>query len=96
MAAIDFEPLVRPVAWLHEHPERFDVIHDEAKSLWLKARPAQVEHYTIPLYLRDCGEPLSTDAACALIADALGQSATHDGNFLKLLRAVERAHGIGA
>ena len=44
---------VRPVAWLHDQPERYDVVHDEAKALWLKAWPKQVEHYTIPLYRRE-------------------------------------------
>ena len=83
----------RPVAWLHDEEGRYDVVHDEAKALWLQARPRQVERYTIPLYLH---KPLSTDAACALIAETIGRSAMRDGNLLKLLRAVERAHGISA
>lgn len=41
---------VRPVAWLHDQQGRYDVVHDKAKALWLKAWPKQVEHYTIPLY----------------------------------------------
>jgi hypothetical protein len=82
---------VRPVAWLHSEDGRYDVLHDEVKALWLKARPKQVEHYTIPLYVQ---KQLNTEEACALIADTLGSSAMHDGNLLKLLRAVERAHGI--
>ena len=40
-------------------------------------------------------EPLSTDAACALLKDALGIDPMLDGNMLKMLRAVELAHGIG-
>ena len=63
---------VRPVAWMHDQPERYDVVHNEAKALWLKAWPKQVEHYTIPLYRHERREPLSTDAACALLKDALG------------------------
>ena len=39
-----------PVAWLHNDPDRLDVIHHKAKELWLKAWPKQVEHYTISLY----------------------------------------------
>ena len=86
---------VRPVAWMHDQPERYDVVHNEAKALWLKAWPKQVEHYTIPLYRHERREPLSTDAACALLKDALGIDPLLDGNMLKMLRAVERAHGIG-
>ena len=44
---------VRPVAWLHDGDGRYDVVHDKAKALWLKAWPKQVEHYTIPLYRRE-------------------------------------------
>ena len=87
---------VRPVAWLHALPERYDVVHDEAKALWLKAWPKQVEHYTIPLYRYAERQPLSTEAACALLKDALGIDPLLDGNMLKILRVVERAHGIGA
>ena len=86
---------VRPVAWMHDQPERYDVVHNEAKALWLKAWPKQVEHYTIPLYRHERREPLSTDAACALLKDALGIDPLLDGNMLKMLRAVDRAHGIG-
>lgn len=95
-ARLDFEPLVRPVAWLHDDSERVDVVHDEAKTLWLHVRPKQVEHYTIPLYLREHKQQLSTDEACTLIKNTLGASAVEDGNLLKLLRAVELAHGISA
>ena len=86
---------VRPVAWLHDQPERYDVVHDEAKALWLRALPKQVEHYTIPLYRHSERQPLSTEDACALLKDALGIDPLLDGNMLKMLRAVERAHGIG-
>jgi hypothetical protein len=71
------------------------VVHDEAKALWLKAWPKQVEHYTIPLYRHAERQPLSTEHACALLKDALGIDPILDGNMLKMLRAVERAHGIG-
>lgn len=40
----------RPIAWLHDHAKRYDIIHDEVKALWLNIRPELVEHYTIPLY----------------------------------------------
>ena len=86
---------VMPVAWLHDQPERYDVVHDEARALWLKAWPKQVEHYTIPLYRHAERQPLSTEAACALLKDAIGIDPILDGNMLKMLRAVERAHGIG-
>ncbi len=33
------ECLIRPIAWLHDQPERYDVIHDEVKELWLRAKP---------------------------------------------------------
>lgn len=85
---------IRPIAWLHDQPERYDVIHDEVKELWLRAKPKQVEHYTIPLYRRDLREPMSTDAACALLKDTLGIDPMFYGNLLKMLRAVERAHGV--
>ena len=88
------ECMVTPVAWLHDQPERYDVIHDEVKELWLRAKPKQVEHYTIPLYRRDLREPMSTDAACALLKDTLGIDPMFYGNLLKMLRAVERAHGV--
>lgn len=48
-----------PVAWLHDDPKRFDVIHAEVKDLLVKSRDAagylhrpldKSEHYTIPLY----------------------------------------------
>lgn len=85
---------VRPVAWMHDNPEQYDVVHDEAKALWMKARPKQVEHYTIPLYRHADREPLSTEEACALLKDAFGIDPNLDGNLLKMLRAVELAHGI--
>jgi len=71
------------------------VVHDAARALWLKARPQQVEHYTIPLYRQETREPLSTEAACALLKAVLGIDPLLDGNMLKMLRAVEQAHGIG-
>lgn len=86
---------VRPVAWLHDHPERYDVVHDKARALWMKAWPKQVEHYTIPLYRHERREPLTTEAACTLLKDTIGIDPLLDGNMLKMLRAVERAHGIG-
>lgn len=51
-------PAQEPVAWLHDQPERFDVIHDLVKSALQGANSASVqrpavdktEHYTIPLY----------------------------------------------
>lgn len=95
IAAGPLEATVRPVAWLHDQPGRYDVAHDMAKALWLKACPKQVEHYTIPLYLHEHREPLSTEAACALLKNVLGIDPLLDGNMLKLLRAVEQAHGIG-
>ena len=75
---------VRPVAWLHDQPGRYDVVHDEAKAFWLKAWPKQVEHYTIPLYRHVERQPLSTDAACALLKDTLGIDPRLDGNMLKM------------
>jgi len=84
----------RPVAWLHEHPERCDVVHDEARALWLRARPKQVEHYTIPLYRHKRRKPLTTEAARELIMSVLGVDPFFDGNMLKMLRAIEKAHGI--
>lgn len=83
-----------PVAWMHEHPERYDVVHGEARSLWLQVHPKQVEHYTIPLYRHKRRKPMSTDAACELIRATLGADAMLDGNLLKMLRAVEKSHGI--
>lgn len=85
---------VRPAAWMHDQPDRFDVIHAEAKALWLKAWPKQVEHYTIPLYRHQERQPLSTDDACALLRNVLGIDPVLDGNMLKMLRMVEQAHGI--
>jgi len=37
---------------------------------------------------------LSTDDACALLRNVLGIDPVLDGNMLKMLRMVERAHGI--
>lgn len=82
-----------PVAWLYDQPDRYEVIHDEAKSLWLKVRQQQVERYTIPLYLHPDRKPLSTEEACELLK-SLGVDPMLDGNMLKILRAVEQAHGI--
>lgn len=39
--------------------------------------------------------PLTTEAACKLLIDVFGGDPMLDGNLLKMLRAVERAHGIG-
>lgn len=48
-----------PVAWLHDDPQRYDVIHAEVKDLLVKSRDAaghmhrpldKSAHYTIPLY----------------------------------------------
>lgn len=83
------------IAWFHDQEGRYDVIHNEVKELWLKSVPKQVEHYTIPLYLWLEREPLSTDEACALLRDVLGIDPLLDGNMLKMLRTIERAHGIG-
>lgn len=82
-----------PVAWAHNQQGRYDVIHNEAKKLWLNANPKQVEHYTIPLYSHTDNKPLSTEAACALLK-SVGYDMMLDGNVLKILRAVEQAHGI--
>jgi len=79
---------------MHDQPGRFEAIHAEAKELWLKAWPKQVEHYTIPLYRHAERQPLSTDEACALLKNVLGIDPMLDGNMLKMLRMVERAHGI--
>ncbi len=40
------------VAWLHDERPDSDAITDTVKRLWLRVRPAMVEHYTIPLYRR--------------------------------------------
>ena len=84
----------RPVAWLHDHPGRFEVIHDDVKDLWLRIRPEQVKNYTIPLYRHAYRQPLSTDDACTLLKNALGIDPMFDGNLLKMLRAIEQAHDI--
>lgn len=86
---------VRPVAWLHDQPERYEALHDKAKALWLKAKPKQVEHYTIPLYRHVERHPLSTEAACSLLKNELGIDPMLNGNMLKIVRLVEQAHGIG-
>lgn len=39
-----------PIAWMHDQPGRLEVIHSEAKTLWLRHWPRQVEHYTVPLF----------------------------------------------
>lgn len=39
--------------------------------------------------------PLTTEAASKLLVDVFGGDPMLDGNLLKMLRAVERAHGIG-
>lgn len=91
---LDIPVMPMPTAWMHDQPERYDVVHDKAKALWLEAWPKQVEHYTIPLYRHAARQPLSTEDARALLKDALGIDPIFDGNMLKMLRAVERAHGI--
>ena len=70
-------------------------MHDEAKAIWLKTWPKQVEHYTLPLYRHATRQPLSTEDACELLKDVFGIDPILDGNLLKLLRTVERMHGIG-
>jgi len=84
---------VRPDAWMHDEPNRFEVIHDASKELWMKAFPKQVEHYTVPLFRHAERQPLSTESACALLK-SVGADPILDGNMLKILRAVEVAHGI--
>ena len=51
--------VAEPVAWLHDDPQRYDVIHAEVKDLLVKSRDAaghlhrpldKSAHYTIPLY----------------------------------------------
>ena len=51
--------VAEPVAWLHDDPQRYDVIHAEVKDLLVKFRDAagylhrpldKAAHYTIPLY----------------------------------------------
>ncbi len=91
---IKTDPVNGIVAWLHDQPNKCFVMHDKSKRIWLKAAPAQVEHYTIPLYLHQERQPLSTEAACELL-NAIGIDPMLDGNMLKLLRVVEQAHGIG-
>lgn len=86
---------VRPDAWMHDEPNRFEVIHNASKELWLKAWPKQVEHYTVPLFRHAERQPLSTEAARALLK-CVGADPMLDGNILKILRAVEVAHGIRA
>lgn len=47
------KPELKPIAFLHNDPERFDVIHAKVKELWLKFKPDHVEHYSIPLYSKE-------------------------------------------
>lgn len=51
--------VAEPVAWLHDDPQRYDVIHAEVKDVLVKSRDAaghlhrpldKSAHYTIPLY----------------------------------------------
>ncbi|SOD42427.1 hypothetical protein [Nitrosovibrio sp. Nv4] len=51
-------PEVEPVAWMHNESRRVDVVHAEAKGLWLKVSPKRVEHYTIPLYTHPANDEL--------------------------------------
>ena len=39
--------------------------------------------------------PLTVEAACKLLEDIFGAGAALDSKVLDMLRAVERAHGIG-
>ena len=39
--------------------------------------------------------PLTTEAASKLLVDVFGGDPMQDGNLLKMVRAVELAHGIG-
>lgn len=84
-----------PIAWLHDQPGRYEVLHEKVKALWMKSYPKQVEHYTIPLYQYVKRQPLSTEAARALLKTEIGIDPMLDGNVLKILRVIERAHGIG-
>ncbi len=65
----------KPVAWLHDDPKRFDVIHAEVKELLQKAgghlhRPLdKTERYTVPLYTRP--QPASTVAVPRDLVDRL-------------------------
>lgn len=71
--------VAEPVAWLHDDPQRYDVIHAEVKDLLVKSRDAaghlhrpldKSAHYTIPLY---------TAPAPAAQGDAL-EEAARDGD----------------
>lgn len=64
--------VAEPVAWLHDDPQRYDVIHAEVKDLLVKFRDAagylhrpldKSAHYTIPLY--------TADQLAAAVADAV-------------------------
>lgn len=87
------DTLVIPTAWLHDNDGRRDVIHNEAKKLWLNVRPSQVEHYTVPLYMQEKRSPMSTQRAIDMCR-SIGFDPEQNGNFLKLVRLVESAHGI--
>lgn len=80
--------VAEPVAWLHDDPQRYDVIHAEVKDLLVKSRDAaghlhrpldKSAHYTIPLY---------TAPAPAAQGDAL------DAARYRWLRRKVSAHGI--
>lgn len=67
--------VAEPVAWLHDDPQRYDVIHAEVKDLLVKFRDAagylhrpldKSAHYTIPLYTAPAA-PASQDAEDALM-----------------------------
>lgn len=80
--------VAEPVAWLHDDPQRYDVIHAEVKDLLVKSRDAagylhrpldKSAHYTIPLY---------TAPAPAAQGDALDQGVREE---LSIGKAINRA-----
>lgn len=87
------DTLVIPTAWLHESDGRIDVIPNELKDIWLKVRPSQVEHYTVPLYLQSKRSPICTQQAIDMCR-SVGLDPEQNGNILKLVRLIEVAHGI--
>lgn len=90
MRALQAAPaaVAEPVAWLHDDPQRYDVIHAEIKDLLVKYRDAagylhrpfdKSAHYTIPLY---------TAPAPAAQGDALDQGVREE---LSIGKAINRA-----
>lgn len=75
---------VEPVAWMHNLPGRFDVIHTDVKNLLARQaveshqgfhRPLdKTEHYTIPLYAhaKPCARCEELQQDLQTTADALG------------------------